>query len=318
VIEYRHILCPIDFSKTSIRALTYASAFTSWYDAQLEVLHVVPAFDSGPAPAMSDRFEDGGAYPVSHDDVISEIRRAIIVAGADGVEPRALAQQGRTHEMIVNRAQAQAADLLVMGTHGRSGFNRLLLGSVTEKVLRTAPCPVLTVPPAAPPLTMKPVTLKRILCPIDDSPSALEALQYALDLGRQAGGCVTVLHALEYMDLEERPEPSQFDPCYQALIEASRHRQQRIDHARDWLHARLAGEPTTWCAIEEVVAVDRAYKAILRHAELTNADVIVMGAQGAGGLELMLYGSNTQHVVRRAICPVMTVRSRHAAENRAR
>lgn len=308
MIAFKHILCPIDFSETSIRALTYAAAFASWYEAQLEVLHVVPAFDSGLVPAMSHRVGESTPYPVSHDEIVSEIRRAITAAGAGGVNPRPLAHEGRAHEMIVSRAQAQPADLLVMGTHGRSGVSRLLLGSVTEKVLRMASCPVLTVPATAPSTVAAPVALKRILCPLDYSPSALKALRYALDLGRQADGCVTVLHALEYMDLEERPEPAPFDPCYEAIVEGRRRRQQLVDHARERLHAQLAEEPVTWCKIEEVVAVDRAYKATLQHAAEARADLIVMGAQGTGGLELMLYGSNTQHVVRAATCPVLTVR----------
>jgi nucleotide-binding universal stress UspA family protein len=309
VIEFRRVLCPIDFSETSIRALTYATAFASWYEAELEVLHVVPAFDSGVVPAMSARSEDGGRYPVSHDEILAEIRRAITTADAGRVNPRALAQEGRAHEMIASRARAQPADLLVMGTHGRSGFTRLLLGSVTEKVLRTAPCPVLTVPPATRSMTGAPVRLKRILCPIDYSSSALKALEYALDLGRQADGCVTVLHALEYMDPEEQPEPSTFDPWYEAIAGDRRRRRRHIDDAREQLHTQLAQEPSTWCEIQEVVAIDRAYKAILRHAADANADLIVMGTQGAGGLELMLYGSNTQHVVRAATCPVLTVRA---------
>jgi nucleotide-binding universal stress UspA family protein len=71
----------------------------------------------------------------------------------------------------------------------------------------------------------------------------------------------------------------------------------------------VAQESTTWCEIKELVAVDRAYKAILRHADEAKADLIVMGAQGAGGVELMLYGSNTQHVLRGAACPVLTLRA---------
>jgi nucleotide-binding universal stress UspA family protein len=118
-----------------------------------------------------------------------------------------------------------------------------------------------------------------------------------------------VLYALEYVDPEEPPEPSPFDPCREALLESRRRHQQRIDQARERLHAQVAQEPTTWCEIEEVVAIDRAYKAILRHAAEARADLIVMGAQGTGGLELMLYGSNTQHVVRAATCPVLTVRA---------
>ena len=161
-----------DIPQVLVKLLTYATAFASWYEAQLEVLHVVRTFDSGLGPAMSDRSEDDRPYPVSHDGIISQIRRAITAAGAASVNARALAQEGRAQETIVSRARAQTAHLLVMGTHGRSGFNRLLLGSVTEKVLRTAPCPVLTAPPAVGPMTVAPVALKRILCPIDCSPSA--------------------------------------------------------------------------------------------------------------------------------------------------
>jgi len=297
VIEFKHILCPIDFSDTSMRALTYATACASWYGAQLEILHVVPAFEHGVVPERSGGISEPGR-PVSRDAIIAEMRRSLEAAGTTGVNAKVLAQEGRAHEVIVNRAHARA-DLLVIGTHGRSGFNRLLLGSVTEKVLRTATCPVLTVPAAAPAMTAAAVAFKRIICAIDYSPSALKALRYALELGRQADGCVTVLYALEYMDPEE--------PCEHVDFDIRTRRQHFIDHARERLHAQLAQEPTTWCEIEEVVAIDRAYKAVLQQATASKADLIVMGAQGTAGVELMVYGSNTQHVVRAATCPVLTV-----------
>jgi nucleotide-binding universal stress UspA family protein len=298
VIEFKHILCPIDFSDTSIRALTYATAFATWYEAQLEVLHVVPAFEDTLVPEQSGRTSEPGG-PLSREAIVSVIRRSIESVNATRLNAKILAHEGRTHEVIVNRTQAQPADLLVMGTHGRSGFNRLLLGSVTEKVLRTATCPVLTVPAAAPAMTAAAVAFKRIICAIDHSPSALKALQYALELGRQADGCVTALYALEYMDPEE--------PCEHVDFDIRKRRQHFIDHARERLHAQLAQEPTTSCEIEEVVAIDRAYKAVLKQATASKADLIVMGAQGTGGVELMLYGSNTQHVLRAASCPVLTV-----------
>jgi len=298
VIEFKHILCPIDFSETSLRALAYAAAVATWYGARLEVLHVVPAFENGPGSVPA-----GGASqtatPVSREDIIAEIRRSLEAAGAAAVDATAHAQEGRAHEQIVGRARAQPADLLVMGTHGRSGFNRLLLGSVTEKVLRTASCPVLTVPRAAPALTSAAVTFNRILCAIDYSASALRALQYALELGRQADGAVTVLYALEYLDPEE--------PCEHVDFDIRARRQHFIAHARGRLHALLSQEPVTRCRIEEVVAIDRAYRAVLHQATASKADLIVMGAQGTAGLELMLYGSNTQHVLRGATCPVFTV-----------
>jgi nucleotide-binding universal stress UspA family protein len=310
VVEFSRILCPIDFSDTSLRALTYATALANWYHAQLDVLHVVPAF----AYEITDReVGAGGLAPVLHapgrEAVLAQIRSAIKIAGASPAHHRALVLEGRVHEMIVNRAAAPSAGLIVMGTHGRTGFSRLFLGSITEKVVRTAICPVLTVPPAAPASVTTPAAFKRILCALDFSPSSLKALEYALELGRQANGCVTVVHALEYMDPEESLEPSVFDPCRQAAVESHRQRQRLIDHARERVHARLAGEPRTWCEIEEVVAIDRAYKEILRRASASDVDLIVMGAQGTGGIELMLYGSNTHNVVRGATCPVLTVRA---------
>jgi nucleotide-binding universal stress UspA family protein len=298
VIEFKRVLCPIDFSEASIRALTYATALATWYEAQLDVLHVVPAFEDGagtPGPDVAG----ASRGPTSRDDVVAAIQRSVSAAGGAGLDPQFLTREGRPHERIAE--QARQADLLVMGTHGRSGFNRLLLGSVTEKVLRTAVCPVLTVPAAAPAMTAAAVAFRRILCAIDYSPSALQGLRYALELGRQAGGRVTVLYALEYLDPEE--------PCEHVDFDIRSRRQHFIEHARARLHAQLAQEPTTWCEIEEVVAIDRAYKAILSQAAASNAELIVMGAQGTGGVELMLYGSNTQHVVRAATCPVLTVRA---------
>ncbi len=297
MIEFRHILCPIDFSDTSGRALTYATAFATWYEAQLTVLHVAPAFDEALRPGETGP----DPSPGSRDDMLAKIGRSIEQAGAAALNARPLAQEGRASELIVNCGAAMKADLLVMGTHGLGGFHRLLLGSVTEKVIRTATCPVLTVPPSAPSTTPGPILFKRILCPIDYSPSSLKALEYALELGRQADGCVTVLSALEYMDPEE--------PCEHVDLDIRRNRQHFIDHARERLHAQLAGEPRTWCAIEEIVAIDRAYKAILAHAASSGTNLIVMGAQGTGGIELMVYGSNTHHVVRAATCPVLTVRA---------
>jgi nucleotide-binding universal stress UspA family protein len=306
MMQFEHVLCPIDFSETSNRALTYAAALARWYDAQLEVLHVVPSFDHAGARIHFDSV--GGPWP-SGEQLIADIEAAMAAAGASDLKSRARIHEGREHEVIASYARVVPADLLVMGTHGRSGFNRLLLGSVTEKVLRLVTCPVLTVPAAAPDLAEQPVVFKKILCAVDRSPSALKALHYALDLGRQAGGCVTVLYALEYTDPDEMSEPSVFDPCHQAVVDSRRRRQQQIDHAGRWLHTLVAQEQRTGCEIAEVVAVDRAYHAILKQADAAAPDLIVMGAQGMGGLELMFYGSNTQHVLRAAPCPVLTVRA---------
>lgn len=302
MIVFKQILCPIDFSETATRALAHAAALARWYDAQLTVIHVVPVFEENMHSSFPFKGDDDRApYAPVRADVLEQMRRSTEQAGAAGLNPTFLAEEGRAHPAIIDRADAIHADLLVVGTHGRGGFNRLFLGSVAEKVVRTASCPVLTVPPSISRPAATEVVFKNILCPIDFSPSSGEAFRYALDLGRQAGGSVTILHALEYMDEEE--------PGEHVDAGIRQYRQHVIDHARQRLHA-LATEPSqTWCAINEVVAIDRAYKAILLRASAHDVDLIVMGAQGRGGAELMLYGSNTQHVVRAAPCPVLTVRA---------
>jgi nucleotide-binding universal stress UspA family protein len=252
----------------------------------------------GPVVAVDGSLIEPQAVP-SPDAVMRAMRELMNAVGASGHAAALITEPGRTHDLIVGRARDTAADLLVMGTHGHGGFSGILLGSVAEKVLRTAPCPVLTVPAAAPATTADAVTFRRVLCPVDFSAHALRALSYALTLARESNGRVTVLYALEYLDPEV--------PCEHVDFDIRARRQHFLDHARARLHELVAGEDTTWCEIDEVVAIGRAYKVVLEHAARDAADLIVMGAFGTGGVELMLYGSNTQHVVRTARCPVLTV-----------
>ena len=131
MIEFKHVLCPIDLSDTSIRALTYAVAFATWNQAQLEILHVLPGFEHA-ALLQPPRASTASARGAGRDAVETEVRGAIESVVPTGINPAIVVEEGRAHEVIAQRARAQPADLLVMGTHGRSGFNRLLLGSVTE------------------------------------------------------------------------------------------------------------------------------------------------------------------------------------------
>lgn len=309
VTSFTRILCPVDQSDTSARALGCAAALAARSGAQLTVLRVVPMFDPIMEPSALLEDEAGRLFHApSHEEVLADLRQWIRRTETpglptDGTSPGAptlLVEKGRPHLVIAERAASLPADLIVLGTHGRSGISRLMLGSVTERVLQTAPCPVLTVPPAAADANAA-VAFGRILCPIDYSPSSLKALDLALDLARDAGGSLTVLHVVEYMDEEE--------PCEHTDFDIRRYRQAVLEQARARLHRQLAGITATGHALDEVVEVNRPYREILTRAAAASTDLIVMGAQGSGGLDLMLYGSNTQHVVRAATCPVLTVRA---------
>jgi nucleotide-binding universal stress UspA family protein len=301
VIEFKQILCPTDLSEASVRSLTYAAAFARWYAARLTVFHVVPTFDPmtvGPGtldPSLQM------VLPMSRDEVLVEMRRFTESAGIGSTQAVLSTHEGDPARSIVDQAVAINADLVVMGTHGRTGFERLLIGSVAEKVLRKAPCPVLLVPPHVTAKASPDVNFQHILCPMDFSPSALQALGVALDLARQSDGIVTVVHALEWLAEEEPREYTHFN--------VPEYRQYLIDDARHRVQALVADMSQTWSAIDARVVFGRAYREILRMAADSATDLIVMGAQGRGGLGLTLFGSTTQQVVRAATCPVLTVRN---------
>jgi nucleotide-binding universal stress UspA family protein len=225
------------------------------------------------------------------------MRRAVGADIGEGVEPAFVTSIGSPAQVIVEQTIALPADLVVMGTHGRSGFDRLVSGSITEKVLRRAPCPVLTIPPHTP-ADAGHAVFKRILCAVDFSPASKQALGFALDLARQAQGRVDVVTVVEWIADESLADlPASVGEYQKALA----------DVARTRLRGLLADEPRTWADIEEIVTSGRADREILRLAGERQSDLIVMGTHGRGGLGLAFLGSTTPPVVRGATCPVLVV-----------
>ena len=306
MIEFKHILCPVDFSESSTRSLAHGAALARWYGAQLTVLHVTPTFDP-----IQVRGELGLPVqivnPVTREQVLGEMRGIVERAGIPP-DVQLVAESGDASTTIVDQALTTSADLIVIGTHGRRGFKRLFLGSVAETVLHEAPCPVLTVSPHTNATTADVVTFKRILCPIDFSPSSLQAFGFALDLARQASGLVTLLHVIEWLPEEE--------PRVYAHFNVPEFRGYMVDDAKQHLRSLVAEESRAWCEIEDAVVLGRAHREILKAAAATSPDLIVMGSQGRGGMELALFGSTTQQVVRGATCPVLTVRGTAPAPQR--
>ncbi|MCC7416778.1 MAG: universal stress protein [Acidobacteria bacterium] len=301
MVEFRQILCPTDLSEPSARALAHAAAIARWYDAKLTVLYVVPTFDPMLVPPIALEGSAQTLYPPTREEVLASVRRFVERAGAAAVAREIAADSGQPAGTIVDRAGSMPADLIVMGTHGRSGFDRVMIGSVAEKVLRKAVCPVLVVPPHAHGEAARQVRFKTILCPVDFSSSSVQALGLALDLARQADGTVILLHAIEWLAEDEPRGDGRFN--------MQEFRQYLADDARRRLHALAADEPRTWSEIQEVVTFGRPHREVLRIAEESKPDLIVMGVHGRGALGLALFGSTTHQVVRAAPCPVLTVRS---------
>jgi nucleotide-binding universal stress UspA family protein len=302
MIEIRHVLCPVDFSDHSLRALKQAVALASAQRGDVTALHVMPLQMpplSGLAMAVAGTVEYGTREDMQAD--LTERLARFVAPVADGVPVETVVEAGDVVNQIVTQARARGVDVIVIGTHGHGEFERLTLGSTADKTQRKASCPVLTVPPAAD-ATVDPGPFRRILCAIDFSESSTRALQYALALARSSGGRVRLVHVLESIPM---PVPASavgvFDvDAYRESVEAE---------ARRRLHALVSSEVAPLTEGEEV-RIGKAADEIVRAAEDHPSDLVAMGVRGHSALEDALFGSTAYHVARRATCPVLSVRAR--------
>jgi nucleotide-binding universal stress UspA family protein len=300
MIEIRRILCPIDFSDDSRHALAHATAVASWYGAAITLLHVShPEAFTNP-PLLFDELPRGPAMIESAlraaEDEMPKWSQSVTAAG---VSVATLIERGSPVRHILERAAALPADLVVMGTHGRSGFERLVLGSVTEKVLRKAPCPVMAVPPAAVSAGKLPYT--RLLCPVDFSDSSEAALQFACSLAEEADARLTIVHVFDW-----RPD----DDLLTARFDTVEYFEVLEQEARERLDRLVTDETRVWCRPETVTAHGKPYREVLALADANDVDLIVLGVRGRNPIDLALFGSTANQIVRRARCPVLTVPAR--------
>jgi nucleotide-binding universal stress UspA family protein len=298
----QHVLCPIDFSDASRHALDHAIAMARWYKARVTVLHAHEMPRVYAAPYVGPE----ALEPI----VLTDVERRALLDHLDtyvdadrdaaGVEIETVLNEGlNVAGAVLQYASSNRVDLITIGTHGRSGFDRLVLGSVAEKVLRKSCCPVMTVPPRVEDAVPRQLSsIQRILCAIDFSKSSGRALEYAGSLAQESGARLTVLHVVDV-------------PSGAADLSG-------LTEFRAALFRNAHGELSraTEACIPEGVAVDdlllagTSYKEILRVAADQDAGLIVMGVQGRGAIDMALFGSTTNHVVREATCPVLTLRAR--------
>ena len=291
------ILCPIDFSGTSRRAVHYAMFLARWHDARLSILHVcaaVPATDAisragaaGLPPAVTLRHVDRNA-------LLTQMR-AFVGPGAPECSPELLLQEAPdVRAEILAEAGAFHADLIVLGSHGRSGWPRLFLGSVADAVLRQAPCPVLVVPPHA--RETVDVPFQRIVCPVDFSPASSCAVNYAVTLAQEGDAAITLVHSIDIA-----PELREY--ALWARIDVNAIRAVALKRLRDL----VPESARNYCTIHTELTEGRPHRDVLRLAAEYQADLIVMGAHGRGATDRLVFGSNTYAVIRDAACPVLTV-----------
>ena len=309
MVRIENILCPIDFSDFSRHAFDRAFAIARSHRALLTALHVVPIQLATPVlpyiePQTLGPFEMSGP---DRERIVRELRQFLAVDAATGVRVACETTEAPdVHEEILVHADRLAADLIVMGTHGRSGFERLMLGSVTERVLRKARQPVLTVPAGSPDAPgAGQGAFDRILCAIDFSDCSMTALGYAASLAEESRARLALVHVIELA-------PPAYDPLVGPPIDLPGYRQACETAGRERLRnvIPMALRTSTGIAagIEELVVCGKPHHEILRLAEERQSDLIVLGVHGRNVVDRLLFGSTVEPVVRRARCPVLTVR----------
>jgi nucleotide-binding universal stress UspA family protein len=292
-VSTRTAICPVDFSDHSRQALRYASALAAYVDGRLVVAHVVDpllaaaqrTYQWDPLGADTREELEGFVWPETDAE---ELPRS-------GVE--LVLRQGEAAAEIVGLAKARGAELIVMGTHGLSGFRRMFFGSTTARVLRATDIPVLAVPlgdeaaQARGPRRL----VGALVAPVDFSDSSLRAADMAVRIAKALGQPLVLLHVVSPLRAAARWQP-----------DASAHDEVRVEKARNELARIVVGLGAT--DVERLVSTGDPAEEIARVASERRAGVIVMGLQGHG-LPLVgrAPGSVATRVLALAPVPVLCV-----------
>lgn len=295
MVRIDHIVCPLDFSEVSEAALRQATKLARWYGASVTALHVWPAIRMAAVATQSPVAPTHLEGP-SRADLTRELERAAAGAGLPTARTRALVVEGDAVTEIVRLASDRGTDLVVMGTRGRAGLKRWLMGSVTEGVLRRAPCPVLTVTPRTQ-AYVSPVELRTIVCAVDFSEASLHALEYGFSLAQERRARLVLLHVVAGLG----------NPADEALFLSPDFARRVRGDALARLRSLVPEGAEDWSIPETRVGFGKAGTEILRLARERNADLVVMGARRKAGFDAPFSASTIRTVASQADCPVLAV-----------
>ncbi len=292
------VLVATDFMKPAQRAFGYALKMATALDGRLVILHVLKGLDETPGGLRS---EADYLKPLKTAALL-ELGRLSRIAQDAGLSSEPKLVLGDPVTAVLEEAQSRGADLIVLGTHGRTGWDRLQVGSTAIGVERRAPQAVLTVRGvvAGDAKSAHRPTLHHLLVATDFSPAAQAALNWAARLAKQGEATLLLVHALE-----ESPNPGGPIPQSQEQGRKGPDDHQPPEQRLETLVSSLKGQGLT---AEGICVSGMPVQVILDEAARCAADVIVMGTEGKRGLSRMMLGSVAEQVIRRSGCPVLTAK----------
>src|ERR1700730_15743555 len=287
-ISLKHILYATDFSLAAEAALPYVKGLSKQYGATVHAVHVrfpatYPLVGPEAMPQIIEAAEEQAKFEEQklHEE-FSSVPHDVFIS------------EGDLWPTITNMVRQQNIDLIVIGTRGRTGVGRALLGSVAEEIFRRAPCPVLTVGPHISKDTERRLGMKEILYATDFSPEALSALPYAVSLAQEHQARLTILNVIGEPEVGE-------------LVHAGNYVESTLRRLREL----VPSEAKPWCEPNFRVEKGPAAEKIMEVAIALGADLIVLGVRGAEdhmGATTHLFRPPAHRVVTQAECPVLTLR----------
>jgi nucleotide-binding universal stress UspA family protein len=284
-LSFKNILFPTDFTDASSGALPYALAIAKAYGSKVYLTHAVT-----PEPPLTIPLEP---IPVDLDPLWQQARerlnRFLESDSIRGVVREGILEQGDLWAVLDDVIRRHAIDLIVLGSHGRHGLKKLVLGSSAEQIFRRASCPVMTVGPGAAMAGSGRASFRHVVFATDFSKGSLSALPYALSLAEESQAQLTLAHLIPLVPMQHQEE-----------VRAG---------AITRLHQLIPADAEDWCRIESVVSFEFPAEGILNLAATRQADLIVMGVHARAPISSShLPWAIAYEVVCHAPCPVLTVR----------
>jgi len=290
---YDTILIPTDGGDHAVRAAEHGLALAAVFDADVHVISVVDLYTDASV------FDAGGVLPDVLETVRAEGNAAIdSIVGMTERSVETAIIEGDPEAAILDYATSHDVDLLVMGTHGRSGISRHLAGSVCEQAIRHASMPVMSVRATAD--SARAGEYDDLLVPTDGSETAAAAIEHAISIARATDARIHAVNVIDLGDVAAHGEYAIPTGLMESLTERGETATAAVAE-----RAREAG-------LDAVTAVSSGYPAreLLAYAEDNGIDLITMGTAGRTGVRRFLVGSTTERLVRHADVPVLTVNAR--------
>lgn len=290
------ILLPTDFSEYSYRAAKYAVAFAKKYGCSIHLLHVLEARKAYPYVKKTQQVDLNLLEKMSRKK-LEEFKREIEIPGLCVVP---YIMKGKAWAKITEHAEKERCSLIVIAAHGRAGLDRFVFGSVAERVVRytSTPCLIVKHPEQDCVNDFFELLIRRIMLPTDFSAEAENALPYVVSMCREFGAILLLLHVMEMPVVI--PE---FMPDTGVVLGVDTHEYARelLSQVRD----TIAEVP-----VETSLRTGVPYREICTAVQEMGVDLIVIPEHGTPGLVHAIFGSVAEKVIRRAPCPVLTLRQR--------